>query len=216
MFPTSSVPRRLIRAIAAPAALVILLGCAQQRQPGYYEAPRESTQSDAISRAKGDSNNRTPTQLQLGFGDQAQTPAPDSPAAPVKPAIPPPLAETHTFLGTVPCLDQNACPATRVTLTLAPDGQWRARSVALNAAQTTIAQMGCWVLTSQDPLRIALRIDNAQTKALLEFVNGNTLLVRSFDGRQTRLDYRLTRQPDTDPIKELAKQPAQDCTAPGT
>lgn len=193
----------------------MLLGCAQQREPGYYETPRESSQSDAIQRAKGDSSNRTPGQLQLGFGDQAQTPAADSPAAPATPAIPPQLAETHTFLGTVPCLDQAVCPATRVTLTLAPDGQWRARSVALNDAQTTTAQMGCWVLTGEDPLRIALRIDDVQTKAVLEFVNGNVLRVRSFDGHPTKLDYRLTRQPDTDPIKELASHPAQNCAANG-
>ena len=195
---------------------MVLLGCAQQRQPGYYETPPESTQSDAVQRAKGDTNNRTPGQLQLGFGEQANPKTPDSTTAQAAPAIPPQLADVHTFLGTVPCLDQSACPATRVTLTLAPDGQWRARSVALNAAQTKIAQMGCWVLVGEDPLRIALRIDNAQTKAVLEFVTGNVLRVRSFDGHQTKLDYRLTRQPDTDPIQELATHPAQNCAASGS
>lgn len=211
---SASTFRRLIATGVTPVALVILLGaCAQQREPGYYDVPRESTQSDALQRAQGNAAPSAPSQIQLGFGDDKQKPAPAAPAAPtgLAHAVPHPLAEPHTFLGTVPCLSEQACPATRITLTLAPDGQWRARSTMLNAAQTTLAQLGCWVAVGDQPLRIALRTTDKQTKALLEFVGDNVLRIDTLDGRRANLDYRLTRQPDTDPISELTQQPAQHC-----
>ena len=212
--PASSL-RRLLTTGVTPVLLVMLLGaCAQQRQPGYYDTPRESTQSDALHRAQGNAAPSAPSQIQLGFGDETQKPTaqttPDSAAQ--TNIIPPALAQPHTFLGTVPCLSEQACAATRITLTLAPDGQWRARSTMLNEAQTSLAQLGCWVVVGEQPLRIALLTANEQTKALLEFVGDNVLRIHTLDGQRTNLDYRLTRQPDTDPITELAQKPAQRCT----
>lgn len=211
--PASSL-RRLFTVGVTPVLLVMLLGaCAQQQQPGYYDTPRESTQSDATHRAQGDATSSAPSQIQLGFGDGSQKPAaqttPDSTSQTA--IIPSALAQPHTFLGTVPCLSEQACAATRITLTLAPDGQWRARSIMLNEAQTAFTQLGCWAIVGEQPLRIALRTANEQTKALLEFVGDNVLRIQTLDGQRANLDYRLTRQPDTDPIPELAQQPAQQC-----
>lgn len=216
---TASSLRRLLTTGVTPVLLVMLLGaCAQQRQPGYYDTPRESTQSDALQRAQGNATPSAPSQIQLGFGDESQKPAaqatPDSVAQ--TSAIPHPLAQPHTFLGTVPCLSEQSCAATRITLTLAPDGQWRARSTMLNEAQTTLAQLGCWVVVGEQPLRIALRTTDEQTKALLEFVDDSVLRIHTLDGQRTRLDYRLTRQPDTDPITELAQHSAQHCASAGS
>lgn len=207
--------RRLFTTGVTPVLLVMLLGaCAQQRQSGYYDVPRDSTQSDALQRAQGYATPSAPSQIQLGFGDELQKPAAQAKpgAAAQTTAVPHQLAQPHTFLGTVPCLSEQACPATRITLTLAPDGQWRARSTMLNEAQTTLAQLGCWVMVGEQPLRIALRTPDKQTKALLEFVGENVLRIHTLDGQRANLDYRLTRQPDTDPISELTQRPAQHCT----
>lgn len=206
--------RRLFTTGVTPVLLVMLLGaCAQQRQPGYYDTSRESTQSDALQRAQGYATPSAPSQIQLGFGDDTKKPTTEAARSAATPAsvIPHQLAQPHTFLGTIPCLSAQACAATRLTLTLAPDGQWRARSTMLNDAQTTLAQLGCWVIVGDQPLRIALRTTDKQTKALLEFVGENVLRINSLDGQRASLDYRLTRQPDTDPISELKQQPAQHC-----
>lgn len=213
-FSASSL-RRLFTVGVAPVLLVTLLGaCAQQRQPGYYDTPRESTQSDAIHRAQGNDVSSAPSQIQLGFGDESTKPtASATPESSIPThAIPSALAQPHTFLGTIPCLSEQACPATRMTLTLAPDGQWRARSTMLNDAQTTLTQLGCWAIVSEQPLRITLLMSEERTKAVLEFVGDNVLRIRSLDGQRASLDYRLTRQPDTDPITELSQNPAQHCT----
>src|SRR5690606_29652342 len=110
----------------------------QQSQPGYYDTPRDSTVSDALHRAQGDTATAlAPSQLQLGFGAQNQKPASGTPgAAPgattasgATPAaavprsdMPQALRDTRTYLGTVPCPDSQVCSASRLTLTLAPDG----------------------------------------------------------------------------------------------
>jgi hypothetical protein len=209
--------RRLLTTGVTPVLLVMLLGaCAEQRQPGYYDTPRESTRTDARYRGQGDAAPSAPSQIQLGFGDETKKPSGQSAPAPAAStsasATPQPLIQPHTFLGTVPCLSGQACPPTRLTLTLAPDGQWRARSTMLNDAKSTLTQLGCWVVVGEQPLRIALRTADKQTKGLLEFVGDNVLRIHSLDGQRATLDYRLTRQPDTDPISELSQQPAEDCS----
>lgn len=211
--PASSVRRVFSTGVPSILLIMLLSACAQQRQPGYYDTPRESTQSDAIHRAQGNDVSSAPSQIQLGFGDQSAKPAAPAASESAAPAsvIPAALAQPHTFLGTVPCLSEMACPATRITLTLSPDGQWRARSTMLNEAQTTLAQLGCWVIVGEQPLRIALFMNDKQPKALLEFVADNVLRIHTLDGQRANLDYRLTRQPDTDPIAELAQKPAQHC-----
>lgn len=216
---STTIPRLLSLAL-----LALLAACAQQREPGFYDVPRGDTASDALHRAQGDAGTVAPAQLQFGFGaDSQKKPAPESgagtgaekaagqsarPAAAVK--IPSELAETRTYLGTVACpAGQQACPARRMTLTLAPDGQWRARSKPLDGTAAT-ASMGCWHLVSTEPVGIVLQTGD-QARATLEFIQTNVLRLTRLDGQAPLLESRLTRQADIDPIQELAAQPAEAC-----
>ncbi|MER1967548.1 copper resistance protein NlpE N-terminal domain-containing protein [Castellaniella sp. GW247-6E4] len=213
--------RRLYRRALAPALLILLGACAQQREPGYYQPAAAGTASDAMHRAQGGTDIVAPAQIQLGFGPDTRGNPPqaggrdsaDTPAAQTPAATPAPLADTHTYLGTVPCAEGMQCPASRMTLTLAPDGQWRARSVTVDTAKTS-TRMGCWYLTSDKPLRILLQIGE-RTRAQMEFASNSTLRVLMVDGHRPLLDYTLTRQADIDPIDELSGHPAQACTRPG-
>lgn len=213
-------------------SLLVLLGaCAQQSRPGYYDAPRENTVSDALHRAQGDAAAVAPSQLQFGFGPQSQKPAAGSngaagaatgtaaspgkaaggtPAAAVpRGGMPPDLRETRTYLGTVPCADSGACAPTRMTLTLAPDGQWRARNATVGNGPAQTA-LGCWFLAGTDPARIVLESGD-HPYATLELIQSNVLRVTRLNGRVPLLESRLTRQADIDPIDELASHPAQAC-----
>jgi hypothetical protein len=206
-------------------SLLALLGaCAQQQQPGYYETPRENTTADALQRAQG-GNAAAPSQLQFGFG--AQTAKPSAPAPESAPAaarasgaaagasrgpVPQALTETRTYLGTVPCPDSRVCSAARMTLTLAPDGQWRARDTVLGQGGATTTAMGCWFLAGTDPVRIVLQ-SGEQSYAALDLIQSNVLRVVRLNGQTPLLESRLTRQADIDPIDELSSRPAQACPA---
>ncbi|HWL29497.1 MAG TPA: hypothetical protein VNQ97_11375 [Burkholderiaceae bacterium] len=202
-----------------PGALVLALalaGCAQQRPSGYYETPQESTMSDAQYQAQGRSGARAPSQIQLGFG--GQKPAGETSqeqAAQASAAIKArPLAEAKTFLGTLPCLaGGSGCSATRITLTLAPSGEWRARTVFLDRPDpaNNIVQQGCWDVIGTQPWRILLQLQNDASKANLTFVNDNVLRVNLIDDLKPALDYHLTRQADIDPINELKNPAALHC-----
>lgn len=206
--------------IAGLAALLLVGGCAQQRSPGYYASGPESTLSDARAKAQGSSTSRAPSQLQLGFGDQAKpepsaesTPAEQADKAAIAGTIRP-LREPKTFLGTLPCLQGAPGCASRFTLTLAPDGQWRARSQNLAGAGGTPAptlEQGCWSVTGVQPFRIALRSANDNTRASLTFENDNLLRVDSLNDRKPALNYHLTRQPDIDGISELGNASTPGC-----
>lgn len=205
-------------------SLLTLLGaCAQQSAPGYYDTPRESTTSDALHRAQGDSGTQAPAQLQLGFGGQeqksksaaapaAQSGASAGAAQPAGAAVPRELAETRTYLGTIACMDGGQCPPSRMTLTLAPDGQWRARNTPVDGSGPARATLGCWYLTGTDPVRIVLQTGD-QARASLEFSTSNVLRVTRLNGQAPLLESSLTRQADLDPITELASKPAQPCAA---
>ncbi|MGB5806073.1 hypothetical protein [Castellaniella sp.] len=209
--------------------LALLAACAQQREPGFYDVARGDTVSDARHRAQGDAGTVAPAQLQFGFGaDSQKKPASDSSAAqPAGPGtsdaagqaahpasmgkqIPQELTETRTYLGTIACpAGQQACPPRRMTLTLAPDGQWRARSTPLDGTAATTS-VGCWNLISTAPTGIVLQTGD-QARATLEFIQSNVLRLTRLDGRAPLLESRLTRQADIDPIQELAGKPAQAC-----
>lgn len=223
----------------AVISAVLLAGCAQQRPAGYYDTPHESTLSDAQQQAQGRRGARAPSQLQFGFGEsdaeraeqhaparghageQDSTTSGDGPTseqsgATATDATPKarPLTEAKTFLGTVPCMTGGAdCPASRVTLTLAPAGEWRSRTVLLNApgSEQPMIQQGCWDVTGTNPLRIVLQTTNETTKASFTFVNDNVLRINMFNDARPTLDYHLTRQPDIDPIDELSAQPPLIC-----
>jgi len=202
-------------------ALAIVAGCAQpQQSSALYDTTRENTQIDAESHAMGRSP-RAASQIQLGFGNagpaEAQVPASqearqagDDSAA----ALPRPLAEARSFLGTVPCPSGMACDASRFLVTLAPSGEWRARTTTLvnNQPRHTLTEQGCWNVIGDNPLRIALVHANQDTaKADLTFMNSNTLRVHTLNGVQPMLEHRLTRQADIDPIDELKSRPTLNC-----
>lgn len=219
---------RVAAAISLVAGTALLAGCAQQRPAGYYDTPHESTLSDAQLQAQGGRGSRAPSQLQLGFGDEKtkaragadQRDTTDSGTnaqaaeQSLSRAHARPLLEPRTFLGTVPCLTGDAhCPASRITLTFAPSGEWRARTQLLDTlgSDRPIIQHGCWDITSTDPLRIALQTTSETTPISFEFVTDNVLRITRINDTKPMLDYRLTRQADIDPISELADQAAITC-----
>ena len=206
-------------ACGAVLLAVLLAGCASQRPPGYYDNARDNTQHDAMAQAQGPglTQSQSPSQLHLGFGPNQKKPGAEAQdaAAAQQPDFVRPLAEPKTFLGTIPCLvNGNACSANRVTLTLAPSGQWRLRTLVLDGpdARRSTAQQGCWQVIGSTPLRILLQLDKGGTKASLTFINDNLLRVDSLDNIKPNLEYRLTRQADIDGIDELNKAPHPSCS----
>ncbi|MEO6983991.1 MAG: hypothetical protein ABI155_01440 [Paralcaligenes sp.] len=216
----SNTLRPILYTLGLALTTLILAGCAQLRTPGYYDVQHDSTQSDAQAQAQGRDQTKAPSQVQLSFGnsrkggqnDQAGTASPAALAA--APAATPALAEAKTFLGTIPCLvNGNACSATRVTLTLAPNREWRARTLTLDGANANHSQVqqGCWSVIGTSPLRILLQLTNQNTKADLSFINNDQLHINTIDNITPNLDYRLTRQADIDAISELNKSQATSC-----
>lgn len=211
---------RLLAGIGLVTGMALLAGCAQQKTAGYYDRPKESTLTDAQSHAQGRRVARAPSQLQLGFGeteaaDQTRQAQADTTATGQSTTVVArPLLEPKTFLGTVPCVTGEAgCPASRITLTLAPSGEWRARTerVDTTAPGRPIVQQGCWDVTGTSPLRIVLQTQNQDSKTSFTFVNDNVLRINLYNDIRPLLDYHLTRQADIDPIDELAGQPALNC-----
>ena len=215
--------RPTLNAAAAVLAALLLAGCAKDRPPGYYATEQDSTLSDAQYQAQGRSRERAPSQIQLGFGDTAK---PEKATQSTKPELATkaaiagktrPLLEAKTFLGTVPCLtNELKCSATRLTITLAPSGEWRSRTVALDTApgsQGTTTDQGCWDVVGTQPWRILLQTKSKNTMASLTFVNDNVLRINTINDVQPTLDYHLTRQPDVDSIKELSNPAALQCAS---
>ncbi|MFT0532656.1 hypothetical protein ACMHYJ_07440 [Castellaniella hirudinis] len=224
-------PHSLSSRLLGVGLLGLLGACAQQA--GYYDPPHESTTSDARQRAQGGSGAIAPSQLQLGFGGQDTRQAPASAAAPAaadaalpvpvspdpaapattgRTGLPQALADTRTYLGTVACTDASACLARRLVLTLAPDGQWRARSTPLQGNAPVDTAMGCWFPTQSAPPRIVL-LAGEHPYASLELAQSNVFKVLRLNDQAPLLESRLTRQADLDPIAELASRPAQACPA---
>lgn len=208
-------------ACGAALAALLLAGCASQRPAGYYDNARDNTQRDALAQAQGPglTQSQTPSQLHLGFGQNQKKPgaaeAAHEQAQAAQPDFVRPLAEPKTFLGTIPCLvNGNACSANRVTLTLAPGGRWRSRTLVLDGpdARRSTVQQGCWQVIGSSPLRIVLQLDKGGTKASLTFINDNLLRVDSIDNIKPTLEYRLTRQGDIDGIDELNTAPHPSCS----
>lgn len=207
---------RSCKMLGALALAALAAGCAQpQQSAALYDSSRENTHLDAESQAMGRSPKASP-QIQLGFGGTGEAPPADASqqAEAATSAIPRPLAEARSFLGTVPCPSGMACEASRFMVTLAPSGEWRARTTLLmgNQPSQALTEQGCWNIIGNDPLRIALVHANQDTaKADLVFVNSNLLRVQAINGVQPVLEHRLTRQADLDPIDELKNRPALNC-----
>ncbi|MFU1912354.1 copper resistance protein NlpE N-terminal domain-containing protein [Bordetella avium] len=235
---------RPIPLAGALLAIAFMAGCAQQRTEGYYNPPAESTVTDAQAQAQG-AGYRTvlhaPSQLQIALkpntsrtqnvqqltGDNEQgVTAPDNNSGGNSGGVSLPavagsyaqelIPQAQTFQGTLPCLTAELqCEAQRVTLTLAPNGQWRARIAYLDNLPKTDGkptfEQGCWDALQERPPRILLLDRQGNLRADFSMSANNTLRVRSVNGRTPNLNYTLTRQPDLDPVSELDNQPALRC-----
>jgi len=217
---------RLLAGFGLVIGIALLAGCAQQKAPGYYATPQESTLTDAQQHAQGRRGARAPSQLRIGFGEtpeerarqaaQASQAAEGAATAPAGDGavLARPLQEPKTFLGTVPCITgEPNCAASRITLTLAPAGEWRARveRVGAPAGTAPMTGHGCWNVIGTDPLRIMLQSADQLRTSSYTFLNDNVIRVDLYNDVRPLLDYHLTRQADIDPIDELAGQPALVC-----
>ncbi|WMD18770.1 copper resistance protein NlpE N-terminal domain-containing protein [Achromobacter seleniivolatilans] len=138
-----------------------------------------------------------------------------APAAPPKAAVQSLVPQPQTYMGTLPCFSPAMqCTAQRVTLTLAPNGRWRGRTAYLdNDPQKgpAVTEQGCWDATDERPPRVILMDGKGNARAEFLVAANNVLRVRSIAGQTPNLNYNLTRQPDLDPIDELAKAQAPQC-----
>lgn len=198
-------------------AALVLAGCSSPHPPGYYDVPHDTTETDAQQKAQGRRTAQAPSQIQFGFNSGGQTEQTPQAAANAASTLPRAVREAKTFLGTVPCLSAGGnCPAQRITLTIAPTGEWRARTQYLDAAaaETQLVQQGCWLITGTEPLRIMLQTKEGATKGTFTFVNDNVLRVSSLNDITPNLDYRLTEQADVDAISELPTGTPLPCARP--
>lgn len=127
------------------------------------------------------------------------------------------IPEPQTFMGTLPCFNSEMqCTAQRITLTLAPNGRWRARAAYLeraNADGGTQMEQGCWRAVMTAPPRIVILTSQGNVRADLSIISaGNALQLGSINGQVPNLLYTLSRQPDMDPIDELNGRPAPNCS----
>jgi hypothetical protein len=140
----------------------------------------------------------------------ASAPAP-APNAAAHSLVPQP----QTYMGTLPCFSPAMqCTAQRVTLTLAPNGRWRGRTAYLDddpKKGSPVAEQGCWDATDERPPRVILMDGQGNVRVEFLVAANNVLRVRSIGGKTPNLNYNLTRQPDLDPIDELAKASAPKC-----
>lgn len=123
--------------------------------------------------------------------------------------------EPLTFAGTLPCFHpEMKCSAQRITITLAPNGRWRARAAYLEqSAQSgsALTDQGCWRVVPQAVPRIILLNPAGNVRAELAQTAANVLRLISINGDSVNLTYTLSRQPDLDPIDELNKVKAPNC-----
>jgi hypothetical protein len=224
--------------LSAAVLAVALAGCAQTSQPGYFNPAPASTTKDAIEFAEGGVSQRTvhaPSQIQIKLRPDQQTQATDrsvtqasaqeltgegraqlereiqadqSPKSTL-------ISKPQTFFGTMPCFHQDMrCTAQQVTLTLAPNGRWRARVAYFENQQVsgnTMTDQGCWRSIPMRPPRIILMDADRNVRAELSMHSPDTLRLRSIDGETPNLIYTLSKQPDVDPISELDQAPPPNC-----
>lgn len=216
----------------------LIAGCAATGSPSYYDPPKPSSTQDAIMQAEGAGMRQVvqaPSQVQIKWSSKDPSQNQVSIAGkPIQDTLTPAgkaqmqqelaqdaapqgliIAQPETFMGTLPCFHRDMqCTAQRVTLTLAPNGRWRARVDYLdkqaNSGQPRTSQ-GCWRGLPTRPPQIVLLDANKNVRAELLLTSPEVLRLRSIDGQTPNLIYTLNQQPDLDPIAELDKQPAPVC-----
>lgn len=221
-----------LRGAAILVSTLLLSACVQMQQPGYYNLPAASSATDALAQAEGAYATqavRAPSQIQFGLNPSAPTqqqagatqtttasapaPAPAA-AAPTDTLRSELIPEPQTFAGTLPCFHpEMKCVAQRVTISMSPNGRWRARAAYLGQDNKTsqLADQGCWRATAQAVPRIVLLNSQGNVRAELAMTGTNVLRLISINGDSPNLTYTLTRQPDLDPINELNNQSSPNC-----
>ena len=228
---TQAYVTRLYRVVTLASAL-LLTACAQMQQAGYYNLPAASSATDAQAQAEGSYATqvvRPPSQIQIGLKSAApaqQQPGtnatPNTPAGATFATVAAPadtvrselIPEPQTFAGTLPCFHpEMKCVAQRVTVTISPNGRWRARAAYLgqNNKTSQLADQGCWRATAQAVPRIVLLNSQGNVRAELAMTGTNVLRLLSINGDLPNLTYTLTRQPDLDPVSELNNQVSPNC-----
>ena len=213
---------------------LLLTACAQMQQSGYYSLPAASSATDAVAQAEGAYATqavRPPSQIQIGLKSSAPAPQQTGVNVTANPAADATVAisaaagpldtvrselipEPQTFAGTLPCFHpEMKCVAQRVTVTISPNGRWRARAAYLgqNNKTSQLADQGCWRATAQAVPRIVLLNAESNVRAELAMTSTNVLRLISINGDLPNLTYTLTRQPDLDPINELNNQTSPNC-----
>ncbi|QKQ49896.1 MULTISPECIES: copper resistance protein NlpE N-terminal domain-containing protein [Achromobacter] len=177
--------------------------------------PQSQAQQAAAGAATTEDGQAVPEDTGGGGSASASAAAQPAPAPAPNAAAHSLVPQPQTYMGTLPCFSPAMqCTAQRVTLTLAPNGRWRGRTAYLEddpKKGPPVAEQGCWDATDERPPRVILM--DGQGNARVEFVvaANNVLRVRSIAGQTPNLNYNLTRQPDLDPIDELAKASAPKC-----
>ncbi|MCY1200863.1 hypothetical protein D9M72_123130 [compost metagenome] len=172
--------------------------------------PQSQAQQAAATGQITEDGQAVPEDTGGGSSAAAAAPAP-APNAAALSLVPQP----QTYMGTLPCFSPvMQCTAQRVTLTLAPNGRWRGRTAYLDddpKKGPPVAEQGCWDATDERPPRVILMDGQGNVRVEFLVAANNVLRVRSIGGQTPNLNYNLTRQPDLDPIDELAKAGAPKC-----
>ncbi|MFY3682341.1 copper resistance protein NlpE N-terminal domain-containing protein [Achromobacter xylosoxidans] len=194
--------------LRAPSQVQIALKPDQKKTPSQTAAAAQGAATTEDGQA-------VPEGADSGSGSSGAAPAPVAPASAQSAAANSLVPQPQTYMGTLPCFSPAMqCTAQRVTLTLAPNGRWRGRTAYLEndpKKAAPVVEQGCWDATDERPPRVILL--DGQGNVRVEFVvaANNVLRVRSVAGQTPNLNYNLTRQPDLDPIDELAKAKAPQC-----
>ncbi|MFY1913750.1 copper resistance protein NlpE N-terminal domain-containing protein [Achromobacter xylosoxidans] len=194
--------------LRAPSQVQIALKPDQKKTPSQAAAAAQGAATTEDGQA-------VPEGANSGSGSSGAAPAPVAPASAQSAAANSLVPQPQTYMGTLPCFSPAMqCTAQRVTLTLAPNGRWRGRTAYLEndpKKAAPVVEQGCWDATDERPPRVILL--DGQGNVRVEFVvaANNVLRVRSVAGQTPNLNYNLTRQPDLDPIDELAKAKAPQC-----
>ncbi len=190
--------------IRAPSQVQIAL------KPDARKPQNQAAQATPASQTTEDGQS-VPEGADNAASASAPAPAPAAPNAAAHSLVPQP----QTYMGTLPCFSPAMqCTAQRVTLTLAPNGRWRGRTAYLENDPKTgpaVTEQGCWDATDERPPRVILMDGKGNARAEFVVAANNVLRVRSVAGQTPNLNYNLTRQPDLDPIDELAKAQAPKC-----
>lgn len=194
--------------LRAPSQVQIALKPDQKKTPSQAAAAAQGAATTEDGQA-------VPEGASSGSDSSGAAPAPVAPASGQSAAANSLVPQPQTYMGTLPCFSPAMqCTAQRVTLTLAPNGRWRGRTAYLEndpKKAAPVVEQGCWDATDERPPRVILL--DGQGNVRVEFVvaANNVLRVRAIGGQTPNLNYNLTRQPDLDPIDELAKANAPQC-----